>query len=102
MNGMELRLSHSQGMEAVKDAFEESVGDHEESEEKFENDNEYQVCEKGKSNVESKSAMVDTKLPNTDICSDSKGLNIKLKRKYIENDSKKHRAGLYTLWKNVS
>ena len=59
---------------------------HEESDEKFKNENEYQVYEKGKSDVESKSAMVDTKLPNTNICSASKGLNIKVKREYIEKD----------------
>ena len=34
--------------------------------------------------------MVDTKLLKTNICSASKGLNIKAKREYIEKDSKKH------------
>ena len=60
------------------------------SKEKFENDNEYQVYQKGKSDVEFKSTMVDTKLPKTKICNASKGFNIKVKRKCIDKGSKKH------------
>ena len=65
-------------------AASKDIGTHKESEEKFENYYDYQVYEKGKSDNESKSTMVDTQLPKTHICSASKGLNTKVKREHIK------------------